>query len=278
MKISSIPQIYRHLGRWYEILAVLSKYELAAWIGRLGPDFAKDLLKARGGAAIARHPWETRLRMAMAELGPTFIKLGQLVSTRPDLVGVQLADEFQQLQENVPADPPAVVRKLIESRTGPPDRDSSSPSSSPQAMASASIGQVHRARLHSGEAVVVKVLHADIEKKVAVDMDILAGLAQMAEMLPEFRNYRPVGDRGRVSADDAAGVGLRPRGAQHPAVRPRFPRRPDGPLSPHLSRPFQPPRADDGTARRDQALGAGAAEGGRRSIPTRSPAAARPSA
>jgi ubiquinone biosynthesis protein len=61
----------------------------------------------------------------------------------------------------------------------------------PEAMASASIGQVHRARLHSGEAVVVKVLHADIEKKVAVDMDILAGLAQMAEMIPDFRNYRP---------------------------------------------------------------------------------------
>ena len=59
------------------------------------------------------------------------------------------------------------------------------------AMASASIGQVHRARLHSGEAVVVKVLHADIEKKVAVDMDILAGLAQLAEMVPEFQNYRP---------------------------------------------------------------------------------------
>ena len=70
MKISSIPQIYRHLGRWYEILAVLSKYELAAWIGRLGPDFTKDLLKARGGVAIARHPWETRLRMALAEPGP----------------------------------------------------------------------------------------------------------------------------------------------------------------------------------------------------------------
>jgi len=190
MKISSIPQIYRHLGRWYEILAVLSKYELAAWIGRLGPDFTKDILKARGGAAIARHPWETRLRMAMAELGPTFIKLGQVLSTRPDMVGVKLADELQQLQENVPADPPEVVRKLIESELGRPIENLFA-EFEPEAMASASIGQVHRARLHSGEPVVVKVLHADIEKKVAVDMDILAGLAQMAELIPEFRNYRP---------------------------------------------------------------------------------------
>ena len=277
MKLSSIPQIYRHLGRWYEILAVLSKYGLAAWIGRLGPDFAKDLLKARGGAAIARHPWETRLRLALAELGPTFIKLGQILSTRPDLVGVRLAEEFQQLQDNVPADPPQVVRKLIEAELGRPI-DELFAEFEPEAMASASIGQVHRARLHSGEAVVVKVLHADIEKKVAVDMDILAGLAMMADMLPEFHNYRPAGDRGGVSAGDAARVGLRPRGTEHPAVRPRFPRRPDRPHPAHLSEPFQPARADDGTAGRHQAVGDRSGWRRRASTPTRSPGAARRSA
>jgi ubiquinone biosynthesis protein len=190
MKLNSIPQIYRNLGRWSEIVSVLSKYELAAWIGRLGPDFAKDLLKARGGAAIARVPWETRLRLALAELGPTFIKLGQILSTRPDLVGVRLAEEFQQLQEKVHADPPEVVRKLVENELGRTIEELFA-EFEPEAMASASIGQVHRARLHSGEAVVVKVLHADIEKKVAVDMDILAGLAAWAEMVPEFHNYRP---------------------------------------------------------------------------------------
>ena len=190
MKLSSIPQIYRHVGRWYEIVAVLSKYELANWIGRLGPDFAKDLLKARGGTPIARHPWETRLRLAMAELGPTFIKLGQALSTRPDLVGVKLADELQQLQDNVPADSPELVRKLIQAELGRPVEQLFA-EFEPKAMASASIGQVHRARLHSGEAVAVKVLHADVEKKVAVDMDILSGMAQMAELVPEFRNYRP---------------------------------------------------------------------------------------
>lgn len=190
MKITSIPQIYRNLGRWYEILAVLSKYELAGWIGRLGPDFTKDILKSRGGTAIARLPWETRLRMAMAELGPTFIKLGQVLSTRPDLVGVKLADEFQHLQSNTPADPADEVKKLIENEFGRPAEQLYA-EFEPEAMASASIGQVHRAQLHSGEAVVVKVLHADIEKKVAADMEILAGLAGLADMVPEFHNYRP---------------------------------------------------------------------------------------
>jgi ubiquinone biosynthesis protein len=190
MKLNSIPQIYHHLGRWSEILTVLSKYGLAAWIGRLGPDFAKGLLKARGGMVIARNPWETRLRLAAVELGPTFIKLGQLLSTRPDLVGVRLAEELQQLQENVTPDPPEQVRQLIETELGQTIEQLFA-QFEPEAMASASIGQVHRARLHSGEDVVVKVLHADIETKVAVDMDILAGLAMVAERIPEFHNYRP---------------------------------------------------------------------------------------
>ncbi len=190
MKISSIPQIYRHLNRWREILSVLSRYELANWISRLGPDFAKDLLKAQGGVSIARHTWETRIRMAMAELGPTFIKLGQVLSTRPDLVGVALAEELQRLQTEVPGDPPGVVRTIVEAELGRPIEETFAEFDE-RPMASASIGQVHRARLNSGEQVVVKVQHAHIESKVNVDLDILAGLAQLAEQFPEFQNYRP---------------------------------------------------------------------------------------
>ena len=190
MRISSIPQTYRHLNRWREILAVLSKYGLANWIGRLGPDFAKDLLKAPGGAAIARHPWEMRIRLALADLGPTFIKLGQLLSTRPDVVGVELAEELQHLQDDVTADAPEVVRETIESELGRPIAECFAEFDE-RPMASASIGQVHRARLHSGERVVVKVQHARIEKKIEADLDIMAGLAQLAELVPEFQNYRP---------------------------------------------------------------------------------------
>lgn len=190
MKFSSIPQIYRNLNRWREIFSILSKYELANWIGRLGPDFAKDFLKARGGAAIARLSWETRVRMALLELGPTFIKLGQILSTRPDLIGTQLAKELQQLQTAVPADPPEVVRRIIAAELGC-DVDDVFAEFNDAALASASIGQVHEARLRSGEHVVVKVLHENIEKTIAVDMEILSGLAQLADRVPEFRGYRP---------------------------------------------------------------------------------------
>jgi ubiquinone biosynthesis protein len=190
MKITSIPQIYRNINRWREILTVLSKYGLANWIGVLGPDFAKDLFKTHQGEAIARYRWEVRLRLAIQELGPTTIKLGQMLSTRPDLVGVRLAEELQNLQDSVAADPPLVVRRLIEQELGQPI-DELFDEFEEQAMASGSIGQVHGARLKTGEPVVVKVRRADIARKVAVDTDILSGLAQMVERFPEFENYHP---------------------------------------------------------------------------------------
>ncbi len=191
MRITSIPQIYRNMNRWREIGAVLGKYGVAGWIERLGgPDFVKDYLKAPGGAAIARHSWETRLRMALGELGPTFIKLGQFLSTRPDLVGVTLAEELQKLQTEVPADPPEVARRILEIEFGA-SPDEVFDCFQDQPMASASIGQVHRARLKTGEDVVVKIQRAGIQRKVEVDLDILSGLAQMAERIPEFENYRP---------------------------------------------------------------------------------------
>ncbi|HWA97745.1 MAG TPA: AarF/ABC1/UbiB kinase family protein, partial [Pirellulales bacterium] len=108
MKITSIPQIYRHIARWREIIAVLSKYGLADWISRFDLEFAKGLFKDPGGELLARQSPETRVRLALNELGPTFIKLGQLLSTRPDLVGIKLATELQHLQDETRADPPSV--------------------------------------------------------------------------------------------------------------------------------------------------------------------------
>lgn len=190
MKITSIPQIIRNVKRWTEIISVLSRYGLADWLSQLNIDFAKDALRNRDGEILARHTRETRIRMALTDLGPTFIKLGQLLSTRPDVVGVELADELRKLQTGVPSDPPKAVRDLIAAELGQPVEELFARFDDVP-IASASIGQVHRATLHDGAEVVVKIQHADIEGVIREDLEVIAGLAQLAEHVPELVPYRP---------------------------------------------------------------------------------------
>ncbi len=198
--LGSIPQVYRNLRRWADILAVLSKYGLADWISRTNIDLLKNYLRAADGEALARTTTPARIRMALAELGPTFIKFGQLLSTRPDLVGAELATELQRLQNDTPQDSPATVRQTIETDQQQTLEQLFAHFDS-QPIASASIGQVHRATLHDGQEVVVKVRHAGIDRKIETDLDILAGLATLASRLEDFRNYQPqriVADMSRL--------------------------------------------------------------------------------
>ena len=190
MRITAIPQLHRNLNRWGKIFSILSKYGLAGWISRFEINLGKNLLKDRDGAALALHPREVRIRLAITELGPTFIKLGQILSTRPDLVGVALADELKHLQDEVPADPPDVIRRTIEEELGRKLEDLFAEFDLVP-MASASIGQVHRARLKTGERVVVKVQHEGIDRTIFVDLDIMTGLAVLAERRPDMAAYRP---------------------------------------------------------------------------------------
>ncbi|GIW98590.1 MAG: ABC transporter [Pirellulaceae bacterium] len=190
MKISSIPQLYRNLRRWQEILAVLRRYGLADWLSQLKYDFIRDWIKDEAGVPLASYSRETRIRMALTELGPTFIKLGQVLSLRPDLVGPTLAAELSRLQSKVPADPPDTVRQTVETELGQPLEEVFAEFDF-EAIASASIGQVHRARLKSGPEVVVKVQHAGIQRKVREDLEILAGLAVLAEHIPDFAVWKP---------------------------------------------------------------------------------------
>ena len=144
------------------------------------------------GEPLDRFGRDERIRMALQELGTTFIKLGQMLSTRPDLVGVPLATELSKLQAGTHADPIEVVRRTIKSELGK-DPDELFAEFSPEAMASASVAQVHRARLHSGEVVAVKVQHDGIEAKIHGDLDLLHGLAEFAEKhVPALRKYRPM--------------------------------------------------------------------------------------
>jgi ubiquinone biosynthesis protein len=200
INVRTIPHLYRNVKRWTEIITVLSKYGLADWLAQTNIEFVKDRLKHRDGEALARLTREARIRLTLAELGPTFIKLGQLLSMRPDQVGRELADELKQLQTATPADSPDTVRKTLESELGQ-SLDEVFGEFDLTPVASASIGQVHRARLKTGERVVVKVQHSGIETKVNEDLEVLAGLAALAEQFPEFKPYRPtasVAEMGRT--------------------------------------------------------------------------------
>ncbi len=192
MRISSLPRYYRNLRRWQEIIVVLRRYGLADWLSHLRVDFIRDWLKDDQGIPLSSYSREARVRMALTELGPTFIKLGQVLSLRPDLVGSEQAAELQQLQTQVPADPFDQIKEVVESELKQPISESFSEFSE-TSIASASIGQVHAAKLIDGTPVVVKVQHVNIQAKVHEDLEVLRGLAMLAERIPELAVWQPRG-------------------------------------------------------------------------------------
>jgi ubiquinone biosynthesis protein len=190
-RLASIPQIYRNVIRWREVLGVLSKYGLADWLSRLDIELGRGLLKGATGTGLVDLTHEQRIRLALTELGPTGIKLGQVLSTRPDVVGIGLATELEQLQSATPATPFPAIHAILEQELGrPPEEVFVELAEEP--LASASLGQVHVARLaFDGEEMVVKVQHPDVRRQVEIDLEILSGLANLADGVPELRNYQP---------------------------------------------------------------------------------------
>ena len=119
---------------------------------------------------LGRSPEKTRL--VLEELGPTFVKLGQIMSMRSDLLPIEYCKELEKLRTSVRPMPFAQVRRLVESELGRPLEEIFS-SFSPEALGSASIAQVHRAVLKSGEPVVVKVRRENIREIMASDIELL---------------------------------------------------------------------------------------------------------
>jgi ubiquinone biosynthesis protein len=192
MKLTALSRLERNVHRGGEIIGVLAKYGLADWVKGLNFAWIQDRMKSVDGQHIPDLKIEVRVRLAFTELGATFIKLGQVLGTRPDLVGPDVARELAHLQTDAPADPPETVRATIIAEFGKPLGELFADFAEAP-MASASIAQVHKARLHSGEQVVVKVQHAGIADKIMPDLDILAGLAELAEKhSSQARLYQPV--------------------------------------------------------------------------------------
>ncbi len=189
--MSLLPdQLTRHARRAGEVASILAKYGLADWLSHFGLPFPKQLLKDASGEVLTDQSRATRVRLAVVELGTTFIKLGQMLSTRPDLVGWELAEELTRLQEGVPPDAPEVVMATLSAELGKPISEVFS-EFDPEPIASASIAQVHGATLVDGTRVVVKVQHPDIEARIRADLEILQLLATFAERSEELKRYQP---------------------------------------------------------------------------------------
>ncbi|QAY67193.1 ABC1 kinase family protein [Paenibacillus protaetiae] len=140
-----------------------------------------------------------RLRMILEELGPTFVKLGQIASTRPDFIPAPLIKELEHLQDHVAPFPYETAEVIVENELGAPIGELFREFGR-EPIASASIGQVYRAVLPDGTAVAVKVQRPGIERRIAVDLDILSELSRQAEARLEWaRKYRLADMIGELS-------------------------------------------------------------------------------
>lgn len=190
----SLQTRVNYINRYREIAMQFSKSGLGFLIEEIGLDrvisLPKRILMRQQNNEVLEKTYAERIRIFIEEMGTTFIKLGQIASTRADLLPPDLIKELEKLQSHVAPFPAAEARRLIEeSLEAPIDKLFMIFDDEP--VGSASIGQVHRAMLHTGEDVAVKVQRPNIEKTVRTDLEILRHLAVLAESNLEWaRNYQ----------------------------------------------------------------------------------------
>jgi ubiquinone biosynthesis protein len=191
MELQAAAQIPGEIVRAQDVVRVLLKYGLAGWMKGTEWEPARRLLTSTSGENLTDQSFAVRLRLALTDLGTTFIKLGQVLSTRPDVMGVEIAHDLASLQSSTPSDPPEVTIATVEKELGRPIAECFK-EFDPVPIASASIGQAHLARLPNGRQVVVKVQHPGIEGTIRRDLNILSKLASLAELTDELKRYQPV--------------------------------------------------------------------------------------
>ncbi|MEY3013502.1 MAG: hypothetical protein RIT45_2237 [Pseudomonadota bacterium] len=194
--VRGITTAIKDVARLREIAGVLARHGFGEAVNRLGLAETAGLGNLVPTRDADDHPIPTarRIRLAIEELGPTFVKLGQILSTRPDLVPADVIAELQHLQDNVPVLDFEAIRAQVEAEIGGP-LDSVFARVDPEPLASASIAQVHRATLaHETEEVVLKVQRPAIARRIDSDLNILHFLARQVELrLPDLALMDPVG-------------------------------------------------------------------------------------
>jgi predicted unusual protein kinase regulating ubiquinone biosynthesis (AarF/ABC1/UbiB family) len=189
-------QRWRAYWRLLQLVGLLLTFVLDHWLETL------SWLPSTGGPEARQRRHARRLRDRLLGMGPTFIKIGQLLSTRHDLLPLAYVRELESLQDQVPAFSPDVARAIVAEELGCDPLEAFA-AFDPNPLSAASIGQVHRARLHSGEEVVVKIQRPGLAERFQLDLSVLRWLttrianSRYAAELPLLKNidYLPVLDR-----------------------------------------------------------------------------------
>ncbi|MCM2333109.1 MAG: AarF/ABC1/UbiB kinase family protein [Anaeromyxobacteraceae bacterium] len=179
-----LKEAFQDLNRLRQIAAAAVRHGFGAYLARTR---LKEVLgkEVPGEAEVPRgDPTPRQFRLLLGELGTTFTKLGQLLSTRPDILPAAWVEELAALQDHCPPLPLADVRRVIEASLGAPAEERFA-WLDPEPLASASIAQVHRARTHDGQEVVVKVQRPDIRERIDADLALLRYLAVLLEAVVE---------------------------------------------------------------------------------------------
>ena len=188
--------VMRDISRLHEITTVFIRYgwgDVARRLGVIGAlERAGRVLHWSEAEEIMHLEPAVRVRRALEDLGPTFVKLGQVLATRVDMFPSNWISEFEKLQSEVPPVPfETLLPQLINALGASPLEIFNEVQTTP--VAAASIAQVHLAQLKDGTEVVLKIRRPDIEQKIEADLRILAHIAQLLESeLPEARRYQPV--------------------------------------------------------------------------------------
>jgi ubiquinone biosynthesis protein len=192
----SIQRSSSHRQRYREIARVFIRYGFGYLFAYLDserqPGGRSAPSSAEGSVSMSEPERAVHLRQALEELGPTFVKLGQTLSTRPDLLSPAYIAELSKLQDAVPPVPWEAIRQVITQELGRPPEEAFA-SIDTQPLAAASLGQVHAATLSGGEEVVIKVQRPNIVPGISTDLDILQDLAAAAESSPLLPKHDYVG-------------------------------------------------------------------------------------
>jgi ubiquinone biosynthesis protein len=197
IKFLRLPQYFKNITRLTEIIRVLMKHGFSDLIERLHISPYLDVSLEIFGRSVFQYPSRhlglaERVRLAFEELGPTFVKFAQQLSTRPDIFPDSVTRELKKLQDNVAPFPSTIAIEVVEKAFNKSISEICNEFSD-RPVASASMSQVHAVKLLTGEHVVMKIQRPSLKSLLTTDTEILFGLATLLEEhIPESRCYRPI--------------------------------------------------------------------------------------